>query len=244
MVFSVSPSHTPTGILVPFAGDEQGDDAAALVEHDAVDHEDRRVVDGEITREQLGQLLGGRSHEASRDGRARVAFGERFELFSDGLGDEGVASRRHPGQHAFDGELAEQVPIIESVVRVEVDLAATGLGGAGSARGTVRPPSTTEPGADPFLVAVRSGSWRPLGPALSVISAAMISSTTARPAAQQNAMKPSLMAAERSWRATVASAGSSARRAASSRAATVTTGSFFFIGGGPLLVGGGFGFDA
>ena len=39
----------------------------------------------------------------------------------------------------------------------------------------MRPPSTTEPGADPFLVAVRSGSWRPLGPAFSVISAAMIS---------------------------------------------------------------------
>ena len=108
----------------------------------------------------------------------------------------------------------------------------------------MRPPSTTEPGAEPFLVAVRSGSWRPLGPAFSVNSSSMIWLTTARPAEQQNAIRPSLMAPARSWRATVASAGRSARRAASSRSATVTTGSFFFIGGGPLLVGGGLGLDA
>ena len=40
-----------------------------------------------------------------------------------------MAPRRHTGEHALDGELAEQVPIVEGVVGVEVDLAAGGLGG-------------------------------------------------------------------------------------------------------------------
>ncbi len=78
-----------------------------------------------------------------------------------------ACAQRRPG--------TEQVPVTEHSVGVEVHLAALGLGGPGPAT----PPrfahrGRPSPGPIHCCVALRSGSWRPLGPTLSVSSSAMI----------------------------------------------------------------------
>ena len=52
----------------------------------------------------------------------------------------------------------------------------------GRRTGTTRPPNATDPGALPLRVATRSGSWRPFGPTLAIISSAMICCITNSPA--------------------------------------------------------------
>jgi hypothetical protein len=98
---------------------------------------------------------------------------------------------------------------------------------------TWRPPRTTEPLALPCQFPTRSPApiLACFSPIASVSSAAIIWCITTSPVAEANASSPSLIAPATSARATVASSGRSANRAASSASATLTTATFFFIGG-------------
>ncbi len=78
--------------------------------------------------------------------------------------------------------------------------------------GTLRPPTTTEPGVEPCQLALRAGIFACLGPMRSVSSASIIWAITTRPVADANASSPSFTARATSASATIASRPSPARR--------------------------------
>ena len=65
--------------------------------------------------------------------------------------------------------------------RVEVDLASLGGAGRGALHVSRRPPSTTQPGALAWRVAVRPGTLACFGPTLVVSSSSIISMSTRMP---------------------------------------------------------------
>src|SRR5271157_1047983 len=103
---------------------------------------------------------------------------------------------------------------------------------------TRRPPSTTEPLVVPCQLPVRSSApiLACFGPMTSANSACIIWCITTNPVADAKANNPSLIAPATSARAIVAPSGRSANRAASSASATPTTATFFFTVV-PLLFG-------
>jgi dephospho-CoA kinase len=63
------------------------------------------LISKDVVKESLFEALGTGDFQWSQR-LGRVAFGHLLELLADRLGDEGVAPRRHPGQHALERELA------------------------------------------------------------------------------------------------------------------------------------------
>ena len=101
---------------------------------------------------------------------------------------------------------------------------------------TRRPPSTTEPGAVPWRLAVRSGSLACLAPTVVVSSSSIISAMTRKPTATLMARRPSRAAPAISPNARRSSSDSAGNSGASSRSTTRRAGTFLLIGGGPLPV--------
>ena len=60
-MFSVEPSHSPSGIFEPLGSDPQRHDHRALLELDPVDHHHRQAQIGELAGHQLAQRLRVRS---------------------------------------------------------------------------------------------------------------------------------------------------------------------------------------
>ena len=67
VLFSVEPSHNPSGSLTPSVVDAQRDDAAAALQLDPVDHQRREAHVGKITAHQGVQVLTCAADELAAD---------------------------------------------------------------------------------------------------------------------------------------------------------------------------------
>ena len=77
----------------------------------------------------------------------------------------------------------------------------------GRRTGTRRPPRLTDPAPWPWRVALRSASWRPLGPHTAVTSASIIAAITCSPAPTARASSPSRTSPANSANATLTCSG-------------------------------------
>lgn len=137
----------PDGDLGAVGGDDQRRHAAAVGEHDPVDHHRGDVELGQVPADELGQRrLGGRL-EATRYRRLRVAACHVLQLVADGLGHQGVAAGGDPGQHPLHRDLGEQIGRREHRVGVQVQLAAIGQRRPGTAQRHCASPEHDRPGS-------------------------------------------------------------------------------------------------
>jgi hypothetical protein len=234
VLFSVSPSQSPTGTLVPSVvmtrattAHEPATSSPSIMSTATSRSERFRAINSPMA---LVVAATKRLEMADLD----MDFERCLELRSDRLGHVSVASGGHPGQHALDDEGVEQIGRAERLPGVEPDFFP---GAAASPRplgGDLAPPEhdrtlrVAVPVSDTLLGA---GFWSASHRSLRSVRPPSSGRITTSPVADANASRPSLIAPATSARATVASSGRSARRAASSTCATLTTGSFFFIGG-------------
>ncbi len=159
VLFSVSPSHSPTGTLVPSAvmtrattTHEPATSSPSIMSTATSRSERSRAISSPMA---LVVAATKRRETADLDMR----LGACLELCSDRLGHVDVASGGHPGQHALDDERVEQVGRAERLPGVEFDLGPGAWCGPEGARcSTWRPPRTTEPLALPCQFPTRSAA--------------------------------------------------------------------------------------
>jgi hypothetical protein len=109
VAFSVAPSASPSGTLVPSIVMPQGDHAAVLGYPDAVDHERHQVQPRQVGAHELGQGPFGRGDEPAGDRRPGGPRARLFGSAADWLQPGLVVAGRQLGQHPFQRQLVEQL---------------------------------------------------------------------------------------------------------------------------------------
>ena len=184
--------HQRQRVLDPVDVDAQGDHAGVLAEVHPVDHQRHQVQPGQIGGQQLRQRGLGRRDEPPRHRRARGArprparCGRRPAPARPGSG--GSTSPR-----ASAPSPSGPAPRCRRTARRRPPAAPRSRRLArirGRVTGTRRPPRVTDPRSWPCRVAVRCGSWRPLGPHAAATSCSMIAAITCSPAPDRQGQQP------------------------------------------------------
>jgi|GEM_PF-6133924 len=231
VLFSVSPSQSPTGTLVP----------SEVMTRETTTHEPATsspsIMSATMSRSD-------RSRAISSPMALTVAATKRLEMADLDVDLERASSSFPTGSatstwrrvatpasmRSSTRELSRSAELKAFQVSSSIS-APVVLRPLGRSVVTVRSPSTTEPLVVPCQLPQRSeaGILACFSPIAPVSSAVIIWWMTTSPVADAKANSPSLMAPATSARATVASSGRSANRAASSASATLTTATFFFM---------------
>jgi len=143
------PLPQPDRQLGPVGGDGQRDHHAPLGQVLAVDHEHLDVGLGQVARHQLGKRGLGLLDEPPRHRRPAGRLRRTRNLLADRLGDPGVSTRSHPGEHPLHHHLRQHV--VGGEVGVGGQRHLVPIGGTGPRPGHRQPPATQghRPAADP-----------------------------------------------------------------------------------------------
>jgi hypothetical protein len=113
VAFSVLPSHSPSGILIPFAGDRERDHVRAVLQLDPVDHQHRQAHVVEPAAHQRVEVLARARDELAADRRLRRRARIVLERLADRLLRARVAARRDAGEHPLEHHPGERVAVGE-----------------------------------------------------------------------------------------------------------------------------------
>ena len=130
VAFSVDPSQSPNGCLMPSVSMPRADDAAAALELDAVEHHHRQAQVAQRPRHEIDQVLARARDELAADRRLARRPGEFVDVAADRLTGPRVAARRDAGQHPLEHHVGELVTRREVRIGAQLDLALA-VGGPG-----------------------------------------------------------------------------------------------------------------
>jgi len=108
--------------LDPVGVDPQGDDAAAALELDPVEHQHRQAQIPERAAHQLDQVLARARDELARHRRLAHRARDLVDLRADRLAGAGIAARRDTGEHPLEHRVGERVARCEVRVGAQLDL--------------------------------------------------------------------------------------------------------------------------
>ena len=116
VAFSVEPSTSDNGCLIPSMSMPEGDHAGVLAEVHPVDHQRHQVQPGQVRGQQLGQRGLGRRDEPPRHRRARRGRRGLLGAGADRLQPDRVAAGRQPGQHPLQRHPPQHLGVGEQLV--------------------------------------------------------------------------------------------------------------------------------
>ena len=117
VLFSVEPSHRPSGTLIPSGRHAQAHDAAAALQLDPVKHQRRQADVAKRPRHQRSKVLPGPADELARDGRPGGRALGVDDLPADRLTRAREAPRADAGQHLLQHHPRQRVAIGEVRIR-------------------------------------------------------------------------------------------------------------------------------
>jgi hypothetical protein len=118
----------PERVLDAVGVDPQGDDAAAALQLDPVEHHDRQAQIIQRARHEIDQVRARARHELAADRRLRRRPGDLVDVGPDRLAGARVPARRHAGEHPLEHDVRQPVARREVRVRVQLDLVLSASG--------------------------------------------------------------------------------------------------------------------
>ncbi len=113
VLFSVEPSHKPSGTLIPSVVTPKRDDAAAALQLDPVEHQRREADVRQRPRHQRLEVLAGAADELAADRRLRGRALGVDDVLADRLTRAREAARRHAGEHLLQHHPRQRVTVSE-----------------------------------------------------------------------------------------------------------------------------------
>ena len=182
VAFSVAPSASPNGTLVPSMVMPSATTPAVLGHSDAVHHEGDQVQPGEVGGQQLGQGMLGSGHEPAENRRLGGARRGLLNADPDWFQAGRVAAGGQLGQHSLQCQLIQQLGRGERLV---VGTGSFQVPSAERTQGRTDPYAAAAEGHLARLAAcrtaARAGLWRPLGPTNRATSSSSMAWSTCRP---------------------------------------------------------------